>query len=65
MVKLSKFWYTKHFGYPLYESDKWRIQWLCNLHWGFNIGKPKGYASDVKWEIHIGPFYLARWKEKE
>ena len=62
MAKLSKFWYAKHFGYPLFENSKWLIQWLCNLRWGFNIGKPKGYAGDVKWEIHIGPLRIARQK---
>lgn len=59
MRKLSKFWYAKHFGYPLYDCELFRVQWLSNLRWGFHIGKPK-CCTDAKWEIHIGPLYIVK-----
>ena len=65
MAKLSKFWYAKHFGYPLYESKTLTIQWLINLRWGFHVGKPKGYYAKAKWEVHIGPLYVAKFERSD
>lgn len=64
MAKRSKFWYAKHFGYLLYEGKSFDVQWLSNLRWRFHIGKPKGYTN-AKWEIHIGPLYVAKFERRE
>ena len=62
MTLKKKFWNAKYCGERLYDGHGWVLHYLPLGRWAFPIGKPH-IKCDVKWEIHIGPFYLAKWMD--
>ena len=62
MTLKKKFWNAKYCGERLYDGHGWVLHYLPLVRWGFHIGKPH-IKCDVKWEIHIGPFYFAKWMD--
>lgn len=62
MTLKKKLWNAKYCGEVLYEGHNWSLQYLPLIRWGFHIGKPS-ITCNVKWEIHIGPFYFAKWMD--